>query len=183
MTQGDSAFDPRPAESSKQALLMKIDGGFQALLRSSESLSDPTAIASSMEDEWSVKDHLAHIAAWEEILLRFHIGGEPFETVVGVPAARYRVTSYDTINEHLHDRDKSMTPAEVMARLKTGHAAVMSALGGMTDEDLARPRAWLDAPDGPSGPMAQYIAWNTYEHYEEHLATIDALSGKTHSRP
>jgi hypothetical protein len=175
MTEENHPSNPDSVDSSKQALLAKIEDGFNALMRVSESLDDRTMLANVGEGEWSVKDHLAHIAAWEEILLHFHIGGEPFETVIGVPGALYRVTSYDLLNEHLHRRHKDLTSGEVIARLKAGHEAVMGALDRMTEDELAQPRAWLDTPEAPSGPMAQYIARNTYEHYAEHLATIQHL--------
>lgn len=176
MTGGDSPSEPRSVDSSKEELFVKIEDGFRELIQVSETLDAALLAASTGEGEWSVKDHLAHIAVWEEVLLRFHIGGEPFESVVGVPGARYRVTSYDALNEHLHERDKALTPGEVMTRLKAGHEAVMDALRRMTEAELAQPRAWLDTPEAPSGPLAQYVAWNTHEHYAEHLATIHHLA-------
>jgi hypothetical protein len=157
-------------------MLLRIHDGFDSLMKAVATLDEREISRVEKEGQWSMKDHLAHIAAWEEILLRFHIGGEPFESAVDLDGAKYRVTPYDVINEHLHHKNESLAVGDVMRKLKLGHEAVVRAVGRLSDEELGRPRAWLDTPEGPSGPLSQYIAWNTYEHYAEHLETIMYLS-------
>ncbi len=178
MVEGDNHTDVRSMGQMGRELLLKIREGFDSLMAAVEPLDDEAIMAVESDGQWSVKDHLAHIAAWEEILLRFHIGGDSFESAVGLEGVSYRVTPYDVINEHLHRRDKTLRVSEVMDKLRLGHEAVMRTVGRLTDEELARPRAWLDTQEGPSGPLSQYIAWNTYEHYAEHLATIRSLAEK-----
>lgn len=175
MVADDDRIDAPSMRHKGRELLLRIKEGFDSLMAAVHPLDEQAMTAVASDEQWSVKEHLAHIAAWEEILLRFHIGGEPFESAVGMQGASYRVTSYDVINEHLHHRDSGLTARDVITKLKLGHEAVMRAVAGLTDEELAEPRPWLDTPEGPSGPLSQYIAWNTYEHYAEHLATIESL--------
>jgi hypothetical protein len=178
MVEGEDHADAQSLGQTGRDLLIKIREGFDSLMAAVQPLDDQAIMATESEGQWSVKDNLAHIAAWEEILLRFHIGGEPFESAVGQDGVSYRVTPYDVINEHLHQRDRTLGVSDVMNKLRLGHEAVVREVGRLTDEELARSRPWLDTPESPSGPLSQYIAWNTYEHYAEHLATINSLADK-----
>jgi hypothetical protein len=178
MVERDDNVSPASPPQTKGELLPKIQAGFESMMAAVAPLDDRAIEEAQIEGDWSVKDNLAHIAAWEDVLVRFQIGGEPFESVVGMAGAKYQDTPFDDINEIFYNRDKGLSVSDVMARLRASHRAVLDALDRLTDAELARPRAWLDTPDAPSGPLSQYIAWNTYEHYAEHLAMIEALAEK-----
>ena len=41
-------------------------------------------LTAPIDGSWSAKDLLAHIAAWEQVTIHFHVGGRPFEQVTGL---------------------------------------------------------------------------------------------------
>ncbi|HST87698.1 MAG TPA: DinB family protein, partial [Ktedonobacterales bacterium] len=53
---------------NKTEVLRRIDDGWRRLTELVEGI-DPTAFVQPVKDEWSPKDHAAHVAAWEEFLL------------------------------------------------------------------------------------------------------------------
>lgn len=121
---------------------------------------------------WSPKDILAHIAAWEEVLLRFHIGGEPFEDVIEMPGARYHGTSFDEINAHLLATYESWSEDEVKQFADDIHAALMQKLEALSEQAYQEPAASIAAIGLNPYPLHEYIAANTFDHYTEHLEVL-----------
>src|SRR5262245_23759753 len=100
---------PAPIESdsprSKAELLERARREYTALEQTLGRLSEAQMTARP-DDGWSVKDILAHIAAWQQILLTFHVGGRPFqEAAPGIPA-NYQTDGVESINQGLYQRDK-----------------------------------------------------------------------------
>lgn len=155
----------------REALLQRIDEAFRPIAEALETMDDE-AFERKAGGDWTVKDTLAHIASWERILLRFHLGGEPFDQVTGLPGASYRVTSFDEVNAHLHAVNRKLSADEVRTMLLQTHAKLMEALADFPEERLHQPHPELSTGEAASLCWIDYIAANTYEHIEEHMAEI-----------
>ena len=92
--------------------------------------------------------------------------------MTGYAGAVYRVTSYDEINAHLHARYKDMAPADVRRLLQETHARLVAALEAFPEDQLHQPHPGLSIGEASSLNWIDYIAANTYEHVEEHLAEL-----------
>jgi hypothetical protein len=159
----------------KNALLRQIEGAFVQVVEALDEM-DEGAFQRQVGGGWTVKDTLAHIASWEMILLRFHLGGEPFEQVTGLAGAQYRVTGFETVNAHLLAANHELPAEEVRTRLLETHAALMKALADFPEENLHQPHPELSKGEAASLCWIDYIAANTYEHIEEHLAEIKSAA-------
>jgi hypothetical protein len=126
--------------------------------------------------EWSIKDIMAHIAAWEQSCARWLeecVRGEtpqPSErTEVGVNDRLYR--------EH---RDRSL--AEVRALLQHTHQQFLHQVNLLTqtlsEEDLNAPHRFAWTEDWPGASLIAVIADNSYEHYHDHAEQIRHQLGK-----
>jgi len=136
----------------------------------------PDALAMAGPDGWAVKDHLAHVAAWEASLIGL-LEGADRATAMGLAACGDEET--DELNDaiwHLH-RDKS--PQEALAYFRDTHAALMRLLGKLSDDDLQRPYNDYQPNDprdpGDNRPALDWVAGNTWEHYDEHREWIAQL--------
>ena len=159
---------------TKAALVERVRGAFENLLQSIGKLTDEQMLEPVGEGKWSWKDIVAHIAAWEDILVRFHLGGAPFDEVIQMRGAQYRITTYDAINEHLFQRFKTQNVQETKSYLQETHEAVMQALQAFPEEDLHQPHPRLSVGSSATVTWIDYIAANTYEHYEEHLVATQS---------
>jgi hypothetical protein len=116
---------------------------------------------------WSIKDNLAHLAAWERALLYIHIEGQPASEVWELDEATLK--DMQLINEATQKRSAARSVAAVLAESKATHAKLVKALSQM---DFAR----LQAPRYPNQPKrGKLLAWvigDTYDHYAEHGAYI-----------
>jgi len=154
-----------PTAKDKAELLERIRREHAALEQTLGRLSEAQMTA-PLEGGWSVKDHLAHITAWEHILLVSHIGGRPFHEAAQMDIASAEAASTDDVNDHLHRRDQDRSLAEVLGAFRRSYRRVLEAIERMDETDLFNNRST------DSGPLIDYVAGNTYEHYMEHLATI-----------
>jgi hypothetical protein len=157
---------------TKKALMDRIELGFTELQRLARSLDAEAAAKPHGEGAWTVKDMLLHIADWEEIFVRFHLGGEPLDEVIGMEGAEYRVTSFDVINDHLFKRNQAFSLDQVKARLEETHQRFLEVLKTFPEEDLHQPHPRLSTGEAANLNWIDYIAANSYEHYQEHMAGI-----------
>lgn len=124
---------------------------------------------------WAVKDHLAHIAAWELSLLGL-LDGEDRLTAMGVPGAG---DDTDAVNEAIWLAHRHDSAEQALAFSRDTHAALMHRLGAMSDADLRRSYNHYQPNDprdpGDDRPVVEWVAGNTYEHYAEHAGWIDQI--------
>jgi hypothetical protein len=124
---------------------------------------------------WAVKDHLAHIAAWEHSLLAL-VEKRDRAQAMGL---REPVGDTDAINHSLWELHRKQTPDEALAYFRDTHQRLTHALGRLTDADLQlpyndyQPDAPRDAAD--NRPVGDWVAGNTYEHYAEHTGWLNQL--------
>ena len=135
----------------------------------------PAGLELKGSGQWAVKDHLAHIAAWELSLLAL-LDGEDRRAAMGVTGA---AEDTDPLNEaiwlvHRHD-----TAELALAFSRESHLRLMRRLGTMTDADLRRSYNHYQPNDprdpGDDRPVVEWVAGNTYEHYAEHIGYIDQV--------
>lgn len=140
-------------------------------------LSDAQLAARPADGGWSIKDHLAHLAAWElgiAALLR----GDPRFTVMGLSATPSALGGIEAANRALQAHNADRTAPEVRAMLAEAHRQALAAIGALSDADLHRPYrhyAPAEARDDAHQPVAYWVAGDTYVHYADHRHTIEAL--------
>ena len=113
---------------------------------------------------WSVKDHLAHLGAWQRYLLAV-LEHQPTSVAFGLDQARLQALDTDGINAHLYQRDKDRPLREVLADFRDVYERVVAALARLDDADV--------------GPLLGKIAANSYEHDAEHRAWIQAAISRS----
>jgi hypothetical protein len=136
-------------------------------------------MGSAGPDGWTVKDHLAHIAAWNlslaALLERRHrqaaMGLEGFST-----------TDWDGQNEVLLARYRGLVADEVRALLLGSCLLVVDALRGLGDADLMHPYKEFQPHDQrTSFPTSDHPVWlwvvgSTEMHVDEHLEYIRSIT-------
>ncbi len=127
--------------------------------------------------DWSIKDVLAHMTAWHHRLLNIlHAARRNEEPTISGPASDEEV---DRLNEQFYQEQKFRPLDEVLNDFRTFYPQIVEAVQAMNEEDLLDPLrfAWMGGV-----PLWQVVAGDTYEHYEEHLPSIQAWLAKS-NRP
>jgi hypothetical protein len=165
--------DPSEIWFNKNELLRRIQVSFAALEKTIQSL-DPDELSQPGPSGWAVKDHLAHLAAWELGIAELLQRRDRF-SAMGISEAVELGLSEDEINKRLFQQHAGLTPEEARELLYDAHNRLLQALEPLSDEDLRLPyAAYLpeSAPGGPQEPVWGWIVGNTYDHFDEHRATI-----------
>jgi len=120
------------------------------------------AMLERIDDEWTRKDVVAHVEAWERRVVRL------FESLrSGAPFDGEEET--DGLNARLFALDRDRPLEDVRTGERAAYERMMAALGDASDEELfdGRHFAWTDGD-----PFADWFRANGDEHYDEHLEQL-----------
>ncbi len=153
---------------TKARILGSIQSARAALERTLEALSQDQMTQPGVENDWSVKDILAHISDWERRMLQWieeSLRGE----VPQRPADGMTWDDLDRLNEQIYLLNKDKALSEVLADFHGSYQQSLQAVEAMTEEDLIDPQrfGWRGGE-----PMWHMVAANTWEHYQEHGESI-----------
>ncbi|HSF80777.1 MAG TPA: ClbS/DfsB family four-helix bundle protein [Anaerolineales bacterium] len=156
--------------TTKSALLDSIQDERSKLEELLAGLPEEKLVVPVAKIGWSVKDILAHITAWEGLMLgwvQVTLRGETPDR----PAPGQSWDDLDALNENLHQAHKDRPLAEVLAAFKESHQVVLQMMNGLSEADLfdAQRFAWRRGD-----PLWHMVAANTSWHYREHSESISA---------
>jgi uncharacterized damage-inducible protein DinB len=142
-------------------VVARIDEAWAELERAVAALSEHDLTGVPDRAGWTVKDHLMHLAAWEQAFMA-GLEGRPRHEALGIDEATFQADD-DTINAAIFVQHRDRPLGEVLAALRATHAAT---------------RIRLAASAAGSGPALTDVAGNTWEHYAAHLGWIRQLVGR-----
>lgn len=125
---------------------------------------------------WTIKDHLAHLTAWEASVMGIIRDGQPQNETMRVDRALWEAGDLDAINEQVRLQTANDSLAQVMEAGRPTHRDLLSALDAITPERLQQ--RWTDGvEDGSDAPtILEKVIGNTVEHYPEHGEWIAAIA-------
>ena len=154
----------------------KIAAAWAALGAYLDGLSDVQQTDLRDTAGWSVKDHIAHLTAWEKsVVLLFE--GQPRYATLGVDEALYTSERIDEINTRIQQRWAGADLAAVRERFARVHAQMCALLDDLTDVELNQTMElrfpWFST--GDERKLAAVISGNTDYHFLEHLGWMQAM--------
>ncbi len=123
---------------------------------------------------WSVKDHVAHVTAWENVVVEVFQHGAPQYVTLQIPEAEWALTGFRGANALIHARKAGQSLRRVKNNRDITHARVITLLAGLTDDDLERPFADFGAVFAEQPVLVEMIEYLA-KHYDEHRTCISAL--------
>ncbi len=156
---------------TKQEMLKRIQKEREAFEAALAGLTPEQMTAAGAMSEWSVKDILGHIAMWESRLVTILYSNER-----GVPPKMLRgQASVDKVNAESFTDQRERPLDRVLADFHAVHTQLLKRLDTLTDRDLSDPKRfkWMEGE-----PLEKLVAGDTFEHYAEHRAMIEAWRQK-----
>ena len=133
-----------------------------------EGMTDAQMTDPCVEASWSIKDILAHIAAWERLAfdrIQAAVSGNPLK----FPLIRGDA-DVDKFNAEVYEKNKDQPLAKVAAEFKDSHSNFVALIDTLEEDFLSKPLPF----DWAGKLTAQVvISANTHWHYIEHAATIE----------
>jgi len=171
---------PEDRPENKAELLEHIRSGWEELQRLLGVLA-PDQWEQRLGDGWRVRDHVAHLTAWERSLLAL-IRGESRPAVFGLTQAEEDALGIDSINARIVANASGLATAAIREQSGLTHEEVVSLVETMSDEDLAKPYSHYQSDPAlryKAAPVMGWVSGNTWEHYDEHMSWLrDAGVGR-----
>ena len=120
--------------------------------------------------EWSIKNVLAHIAAWEAWVVQ----ALPVRLTTGKTPEDFqaRIQDEDRFNaEEVAEREE-LTPSEQLIELERIREALLAELRGLDAAAWERRAPW----DTWEGSLAEYLRASLIEHEQEHIEELRAVA-------
>lgn len=127
---------------------------------------------------WSVKDHLIHMAVWDDGLDAL-LNREDTSERMGIAGIEFKPRTDDAINDVIFRQHKDMTLDEVKTTRQRIHDRLVATISAMSDDDLNRPYKDFNSKSGSNQPILGNILGNTSGHYRKHLPWIKAIVEKS----
>ncbi len=150
---------------TKAELIQKIESDWDNLQAALDGLTEEQMHRPGVVGEWTIKDILAHITAWQSRLIATMFKAERGLT----PEAAEPGKTIDQLNEKFYREMKDRSFDQVWDDLDSSYHQLLSRLEGWKEKDLFDPKRfkWMKGE-----PFVEYIAGDSYEHYAEHAEQI-----------
>lgn len=158
-----------PAPTTKKELLAELDQEWARMERICFNLGNDEMCKPGAQGDWSVKDLLCHLAAWEKYLL------DRLSYVLSGQKPQYPVMQtwedVHSFNAQVYEQNKDRPLTSAVIEFRSLYRGVMTVLEAMDDEQLNQPYSYDFSADKLT--LLQLIRANTYEHYREHCISAD----------
>lgn len=160
--------------TSKTELLERMQTGWDALQRFIQSLNEVQLNKPTDAAGWTVKDHLIHLAVWENGIVAL-LNRQSRREQMGIDEATWDSHDFDQINAVIQERFQEMPLEHVLATLEEVHQHMVEKIQSMSDEALQQPCSAYDPTSQQELPVIVRVTNNTYAHYEEHIPWMQAI--------
>jgi hypothetical protein len=142
----------------KGQVLNKIERAWATFKESYAGLTDEQLVAPGVTEDWSVKDILAHVSAWEDETLK-HLP----HVLQGVRPPRYSVLygGIDAFNAQMTEQKRRLSLSEVMKQLDETHLRLVEYVQSTPEEQLTSETSFR-----------RRLRLDTYGHYPIHTRAI-----------
>ena len=146
----------------KTELLERVRAAREAMERALEGLSEEDATRKGLNPNWSVRDALAHVVAWEI---------EGANAIEGLRAGTYAPRPFDKeaidlFNDQAVTERRGRTFAEVRAEFEEAHTRMTGVLESLPEEIEERT------------PVYKFAEGVTFKHLSHHAAQIEEWKKK-----
>ena len=126
---------------------------------------------------WNVRDHLAHLSAWEATMIAFLRKEHQWEAC-GLTQEEHDTKDYDPSNEIIRQTTVNNSPADVIDAFKETNAEFLATLSTVSDSDLASKASdfhpdWKNKRNDVT--VLFVVGGDTWEHFDEHRPWIEKI--------
>jgi len=146
----------------REELLERVRDAHDTLIGALDGLTEEQATRTGLNVEWSIKDALAHITAWEI---------EGARTIGEIQQGTWQPKKLnkemiDDFNREASQSRRARSMTDVRAEFNTAHGKMLRVLQSLPDE--------VDE----SSPTYKFAEGVTFKHHDQHAAQIEEWKGR-----
>ena len=161
---------------SKGELTTRMERGWNEFNTYLNALSEAQLTTPTDAAGWTAKDHVVHLAVWEDGIYGL-LEKQPRWERMGIEEAMWQHGDFDEINAVIQQRFQQMSLADARKMLRDSHQRLVGKVQAMSDAELELPYRHYNANSDIESPVWHRIAGNTFGHYVEHQPWIAAIVG------
>lgn len=156
--------------TTKAELLASVSSSYNAFEMFLSPLTQEQLLTPGVNETWSIKDNIAHIAAWHQRSLAYLQAAAQKRVPQHLPEALDE-GGVDRVNEQFYQENKDRSLNQVLQEFRTSYIEVVGAVQALSQEELFDPDrfSWMKGT-----PLWQIVTGNTSDHYQEHTEIITA---------
>jgi hypothetical protein len=161
--------------TTKAALLRDMEQGWGEFDAYISSLTPEQLTAPRDAPGWSVKDHLIHIALWQDgVSALLEQKGEARHEGMGIDAETWDL-ELDEVNAAMQHKYRDLPLDEVLTRLRAAYERMHRNITTLPEAALFLPYTHYDPSEPDDNPIIDWIVGDSHEHYAEHRPWIEAI--------
>jgi hypothetical protein len=155
--------------SIKTELLAELDQEWAHVERICAGLSEKEMLTPDVEGEWSIKDILCHLSAWEKYLL------DRLGYVLSGQTPHYpSMQTWEDVHQfnariYAENRDRPLNSAKI--EFRSLYHGVMTVVAALSEEQLNQSYSYDFTADKLT--LARLIRGNTCNHFREHCNALE----------
>jgi hypothetical protein len=159
---------------SRENLLQQIESSWNAFLSDLSALTEEQLTRPTDAGGWTVKDHVIHVAIWEQAALAL-LERRSRRDAMDIPQAVWDTHEDDPINAFIQQRYQAMPLSDVMQTLHQNHDRLLTKLATLSEADLLLPYRHYNADSDDEHPLMMWLPYDTLHHYNDHKKWIAEL--------
>lgn len=146
---------------NKAQLLAAAQKEYTVLEKFITSLTPEQLAFSAAPSAWAVKDVLAHLYEWQQMLFTWYETGLRGE-VPAVPAPGYKWSQLPALNQAIYEKYSDLTAEKTLALFRESHQKTIQFIEALSDNDLSTPGlyAWMN-----QNTLLAYLNSTSAAHY------------------
>ena len=146
---------------NKNQLFAAIQKEYTALEKFLTPLTPAQRSFSPAPGVWAIKDILAHLYAWQQMLFTWYETGWRGE-VPAVPTPGYKWNQLPALNQHIYEEYGGLSPEQALLLFRENHEKTLQFIESLSDRDLVTPGLypWMN-----DNTLMAYLNSVTAAHY------------------
>ena len=149
---------PRP--TTKAAILSESAKEHDALEQLLATLTPEQMVQPGIVGEWSVKDVLAHLTEWQQMVWGWYHAGLAGDSP-SLPAPGFKWNELPALNQVIYEKYRDQSLADVLDRFQASYRQITVWVESLSEEDLFTPSHYAWAK---TNALASYIISCTSSH-------------------
>jgi len=151
---------PRP--TSKAQLLEYSATNYEKLQAEIAKLTPEEITAPGTVGEWSVKDVLAHLYEWQQMVRSWYATGKRGENPI-TPSEKYTWKEIPALNKEIYETYKDIPLQDIAEKFAASHQEILREIDSISDDELFTPKVYKWTK---STTLGSYYTSATSSHYD-----------------